>query len=94
MENKIVFYGLQSSLVEISGNKLTGTVKFVLFETEKERDDAVTFINASNAEINIFDITQEIMDLFNLKTQREVMDKLRKEFEEARNKIGGVVNEM
>ena len=93
MKNKIVYYGFQSSLVEISGNKLTETAKFGLFETEKERDDAVTFINASNAEINIFDITQEIMDLFNLKTQREVMDKLRKEFVEAINKIGGVVNE-
>ena len=93
MKNKIVFYGFQSSLVEISGDEISEVIKIELFETEKERDDAVTFINASNAEINIFDITQEIMDLFNLKTQREVMDKLRKEFEEARNKIGGVVNE-
>ena len=93
MKNKIVFYGFQSSLVEISGDEISEVIKIELFETEKERDDAVTFINASNAEINIFDITQEIMELFNLKTQREVMDKLRKEFEEARNKIGGVVNE-
>ena len=93
MKNKIVFYGFQSSLVEISGDEISEVIKIELFETEKERDDAVTFINASNAEINIFDITQEIMDLFNLKTQREVMDKLRKEFEEARNKIRGDVNE-
>ena len=91
MGNKIVFYGVQTSLVKIGENKLTETVKFGVFETEKERQEVIDFVCVGNSRIIAFDITQEIMDLFNLKTKEDVKEKLRKEFENTRKKLGSLL---
>jgi len=84
----IVFYCLQSSLVEIAENRISEKVTFGIFETEKERNDTSDFLSCGNTKVITFDLTQENMDLFNLKTKEDVKEKLRKEFENTRHKIG------
>lgn len=86
--SKIVFYGLQSSSYN-AGNKnnftcFECTTNTVLLDSQEERQKYIDFLQGK---CHLFDITENVMKVFNLKTKEDVYEKIKKEQEKSYKKI-------
>ena len=87
-KDKIVFYGLKSDKYSLENKNdfisFNCKTNMILLDTEEERQGYINFLQGNCISFNI---TQEIMDLFNLKTKEDIYDKFKKEQENAMKKL-------
>lgn len=92
--SKIIFYGLQSENFSTENTKdfisLNCKINLILFDSENERKDYIDFLDGNCLS---FDITDEIMEMFNLKTKQDVYNEIKKarqkQFEKVAKNIFG-----
>ena len=87
-KDKIVFYGLKSENYSTENKEdfvsFNCKTNMILLDTEEERQKYIDFLQGNCIS---FDITQEIMGLFNFKTKEDVYEKLKKEQENAMKRL-------
>ena len=86
-KDKIVFYGLKSEKYSMENKEdfisFNCKTNMILLDTEEERQKYIDFLQGNFISFNV---TQEIMDLFNFKTKEDVYTQVKKEQENAMKK--------